>query len=202
MNRSPWNLSQRPPVDGGWTRIEPWWPGLYAVIALTGHAFVSAPSSWSDDALTALGVDGFGGAHDPRVLVALAGPDGWIDVLDQILIAQPLDESATLVERHDLDDHPRVRRARELRSQVKVFGDARSVLVLGRGIAGYLEAAFEVDPAPRGQGLGRELLLEARRLSDEPVLVAVSPGNVASTRAALAAGYVPVGAVQLYRPSV
>ncbi|MFC6713743.1 hypothetical protein [Branchiibius cervicis] len=60
MNRSPWNLSQRPPVDGGWTRIEPWWPGLYAVIALTGHAFVSAPSSWSDDALTALGVDGFG----------------------------------------------------------------------------------------------------------------------------------------------
>ncbi|MFC6713744.1 hypothetical protein [Branchiibius cervicis] len=136
------------------------------------------------------------------MLVALAGPDGWIDVLDQILIAQPLDESATLVERHDLDDHPRVRRARELRSQVKVFGDARSVLVLGRGIAGYLEAAFEVDPALRGQGLGRELLLEARRLSDEPVLVAVSPGNVASTRAALAAGYFPVGAVQLYRPSV
>ncbi|WP_291524209.1 N-acetyltransferase [Branchiibius sp. NY16-3462-2] len=196
------DLLDHPPADGGWTRIDPWSPGLYAVIAMTGHAFVSAPPSWSDDALTALGVDGFGGAHDPRVLAALAGSDGWIDVLDQMLIADPLDEPPTLTQRHDLDDHARVRRARELRSDVRVFGDRQSVLALGRGIAGYLEAAFEVDPALRGQGLGRSLLLEARRLSDEPVVVAVSPGNVASTRAALAAGYRPAGAVQLYRPMV
>lgn len=200
MNRL--NLLDRPPVDGGWTRVAPWRPGLFAVTALTGHAFVSAPDSWSDEALTQLGVDGFGGAHDPRVLVALAGADGWIDVLDQILIAEPLAEPAELSERHDLDDHPRVRRARELRSQVRVFGDRTSVLVLGRGIAGQLEAAFEVAPALRRQGVGRNLLLEARRLADEPVVVAVSPGNVASTHAALAAGYAPVGAVQLYRPTV
>lgn len=196
------NLLDRPPVDGGWTRIAPWRPGLFAVIAMTGHAFVSAPPSWSDEALTTLGVDGFGGAHDPRVLVALAGTDGWIDVLDQLLIADPLDEPPTLTQHHDLDNHRRVRRARELRSDVRVFGDRQSVLVLGRGIGGYLEAAFEVDPELRGQGVGRSLLLEARRLSDERVVVAVSPGNVASTRAALAAGYAPVGAVQLYRPMV
>lgn len=189
-------------MDGGWTRVAAWAPGLYAVIALTGHAFVSAPTLWSDAALDELGVDGFGGAHDPRVLVALAGTDGWIDVLDQILIAEPLDGPVALTERHDLDDHPRVRRARELRSDVRVFGDRQSVLVLGRGIAGYLEAAFEVDPALRGHGVGRNLLLQARRLADEPVVVAVSPGNAASSHAALAAGYRPVGAVQLYRPTL
>ena len=34
----------------------------------------------------------------------------------------------------------------------------------------------------------------------EPVLALVSPGNVASLRAALTAGFEPVGSVQLYRP--
>lgn len=196
------NLLDPPPADGGWTRIAPWAPGLFAVLAMTGHAFVSAPPSWSDAALDALGVDGFGGAHDPRVLVALAGTDGWIDVLDQVLIADPLPHAAALPVRHDLEDHPRVRRARELRTDIRVFGDADRLLVLGRGICGYLEAAFEVAPALRGRGVGRALLRQARALSGEPVVAAVSPGNAASTRAALAAGYRPVGSVQLYRPRV
>lgn len=104
-------LAPPPQPDGGWTRIAPWRPDVFAVIALTGHAFVSAPASWRDAELTALGVDGYGGAHDPRVLSALAGPDGWIDVLDQLLIADPLPGTTDLPERFDLEDHPRVRRA-------------------------------------------------------------------------------------------
>lgn len=195
-------LSPFPPADGGWTRIEPWRPDVFAVIALTGHAYVSAPTRWSDADLATLGVDGFGGAHDPRVLSALAGADGWIDVLDQLLIADPLPGPSDLVRRADLDDHPRVRRARELRCDVEVFGDRDALLVLGRGIDGMLEAAFEVAPKARGEGRGRALLTAARQLADEPVLAAVSPGNAASTRAALAAGYRPIGSVQLYRPTV
>ena len=33
------------PADGGWQRMEPWRQDLYAVLALTGHAAVSAPES-------------------------------------------------------------------------------------------------------------------------------------------------------------
>lgn len=195
-------LGPRPQPDGGWTRIPPWHPDLYAVIAVTGHAYLSAPDRWSDADLAALGVDGFGGAHDPRVLSALAGADGWIDVLDLILLADPLPGGSELTPRTDLHDHPRVRRARELRSEVVVFGDADGLLVLGRGIDGMLEAAFEVAEPLRGRGRGRALLTAARQLAREPVIAAVSPGNVASTRAALAAGYRPIGSVQLYRPKV
>lgn len=85
---------------------------------------------------------------------------------------------------------------------MRVFGDGSAILILGRGIDGVLEAAFEVAPEARGQGRGRALLAAARQLADEPVLVAVSPGNAASTRAALAAGYRPIGSVQLYRPTL
>ena len=35
----------------------------------------------------------------------------------------------------------------------------------------------------------------------EPVLAAVAPGNAASVRAILAAGFSPIGSVQLVRPS-
>ena len=31
------------------------------------------------------GVNGLGGAHDPRLIAALAGPDGWIASLDVLL---------------------------------------------------------------------------------------------------------------------
>jgi RimJ/RimL family protein N-acetyltransferase len=72
--------------------------------------------------------------------------------------------------------------------------------VLGRGLAGRMEVAFEVDPDHRGRGLGRAIATAARHLAPrgEPMFAQVSPGNVASVRALLGAGYVPVGAEVLY----
>ncbi len=104
----------------------------------------------------------------------------------------PLD----LEPRDDLAAHPRVARANRYRDRLRVFADRNggAMLLLGRGLAGRWEIAFEVEPDRRGHGLGRALATAARHLNprDEPLFAQVTPGNVASVRALLAAGYAPV----------
>ena len=78
-------------------------------------------------------------------------------------------------------------------------------VLVGRGLAGRWEMAFEVEPAARGAGLGRRLAAAAAGLvpAGELIWAQVSPGHPASLRAVLAAGYRPVCAeVLLPRPSV
>jgi RimJ/RimL family protein N-acetyltransferase len=56
-----------------------------------------------------------------------------------------------------------------------------------------MEVAIEIEPAYRGRGLGRQLAQAALALVEDGLLFAqVSPGNVASLRAFLAAGYRPI----------
>lgn len=73
-------------------------------------------------------------------------------------------------------------------------------MALGRGLAGRMEISLEVDPAHRGQGLGRRAIASASALAppDEPLFAQVSPGNVASLRSFLAAGFRPIGAEVLF----
>jgi RimJ/RimL family protein N-acetyltransferase len=56
------------------------------------------------------------------------------------------------------------------------------------------------DPAHRGRGLGRMVAAAASRLvpDDEALFAQCSPGNVASLRALLAAGYRPIAAECLF----
>jgi hypothetical protein len=78
--------------------------------------------------------------------------------------------------------------------------DGSGLLVVGRGLAGRWEAAFEVSGSSRGRGLGRTLaavsMLAVPR--GERVFVQVAPGNAASLRAVLAAGFHPIGAEVLF----
>jgi hypothetical protein len=99
-------------------------------------------------------------------------------------------------------DHPRVRRARRYRDDVRVWALDGGVLVIGRGLGGRWEAAVEVDQEHRNAGLGRRLAAAARALVPEPrpVWAQVAPGNAASVRAFLAAGYRPVGSEALLVP--
>lgn len=101
--------------------------------------------------------------------------------------------------------HPRVARAVRYRDDVRVWEttDGAAVLVVARGLAGRWETSFEIDPAARSRGLGRALVTAARHLVPvgEPLFVQVSPGNVASLRAILAAGgYTPFGGEALFAP--
>jgi GNAT superfamily N-acetyltransferase len=193
-----------PPADGV---VEVWAapPGpVDAVLAFTAHHVVAA-------------------AVEPE-LVAARLPDGdlsapmgapflgWLGErlgsrpgsLDVVLAAGGLGGTPPLelAPGVDLDRHQRVARALRYRSGLQVWtaeGGA-GVLVLGRGLAGRREVAFEVDPARRNRGLGRSLVVAARHLTPpgEALFAQVAPGNAASLRVVGAAGFRPIGAEVLF----
>ena len=225
-----------PPVDGGWQRVPPWRPGLEGIVAFTGHAVLALAPDVTDERLAGFGVNGLGGAHDPRLIAALAGPDGWIASLDVLLAgrgtgqpgaagagpagagpasagpagagpasAGPAGAGPRLVDRPDLAAHPRVQFAARIRDQPRILGypDLRrsALAVVSRGLGGLTELSFELEPQRRGTGSGATLIRDA--LSTIPagqlVIAAIAPGNAASLRAALTAGFVPLGSTQLFR---
>jgi RimJ/RimL family protein N-acetyltransferase len=95
--------------------------------------------------------------------------------------------------------HPRVTRALRHRDHVRVWETPGAVVAIGFGVAGRCEVALEVEPGYRGKGLGRELASAARHLVPDgtPLWAQIAPGNAASVRAFLAAGFQPVGAEAL-----
>ena len=172
--------------------------GTRAVIEFTGHSIVL--SDQPADQLLALGADGFGGASHPNVLLAIAGADGAIGTHDAVLVARGRG-GGRLPERGDLEDHPRVERARHHRRDVRVHGDQFGLVTLGRGLVGRREVSIErMAGAPAGTG-GR-LIREALALvaPAEPLFAQVAPGNASSLRAFLREGFVPIGAETLITP--
>jgi len=121
--------------------------------------------------------------------------------LDVVLAARGLAGELELVEVSGAD-HPRAVRAHRYRSGVRVFEAAAgaAVVVVGHGLALRREVAVEVDPAARNSGLGAAALLEARRLipEDDVLYAQVAPGNAASLRSFLRAGFEPLGCEVLF----
>jgi hypothetical protein len=198
-----------PPVDGGCTVLPSLGGGLECSVALTGHAYVA--TSLPAGEVLARGPDGFGGSVSADFLRWLAGPTGTIGVLDVTLVARGTGAAdrpgaaggagpgrVPLAERRDADGHPRVRHARDLRREVRVHGDERGLVTLGRGLAGRCELSIEADA-----GHGRSLLHDALDLvrTDEYVFAAVSPGNARSLRLFLGAGFRPLGSEVILRPA-
>jgi GNAT superfamily N-acetyltransferase len=174
-------------------------PKAAAVIAFPAHFYVLAPvePAWVH-ALLAPG--DFIAPLGPRFLVSLADRLGmWIGASDVMLAAHAHGRGDDLGLREVAGGaHPRVRHARQYRDDVRVWetSDGAGCLVLGRGMAGRWEIAFEVEPAARGRGLGRGLAAAALGLlpAGTPVFAQVSPGNSISLRATLAVGFAPIGA--------
>jgi RimJ/RimL family protein N-acetyltransferase len=118
-----------------------------------------------------------------------------------VLAAPGLPGAAALAE-VDAAAHPRVVRAHAHRDDVRVFESAggRALVILGHGLAGRLEVAFEVAPGHRGNGLATAALTEARRAAGPHTLLfaQTAPANVPSLKALLAAGFAPIGAEALF----
>jgi GNAT superfamily N-acetyltransferase len=196
----------RPPAPDGAVEVLPPLPGpVDAVLAFTAHHVVVADV-------------------EPR-LVAARLPDGDLSApmgppflawLGERLGSRPGSQDVVLaagglggqppLELLPVTDparHPRVAEALHYRTDVQAWTDRRQagMLLLGRGLAGRLELAFEVEPASRGRGLGRLLVAAARHLAPagEPLFAQVAAGNAASLRAVVAGGFRPLGAEVLFR---
>ncbi|MEV0387346.1 GNAT family N-acetyltransferase [Nonomuraea sp. NPDC050643] len=190
-----------PEADGGLTIVPQPSARDLGVIAFTAHTvvFADVPPGWIRDRLPP---GDLSAPLCPPFLRALSERTGRRAAgTDLLSLAMPLPgPSPVPVEEVTGSDHPRVARARRHRDAVRVWTteDGGALLAVGRGVAGRWEVAVEVEPAHRGRGLGRLLAGAARRLVPEPVWAQVAPGNAASVRAFLAAGYVPVGAEALF----
>ncbi|WP_128380136.1 GNAT family N-acetyltransferase [Streptomyces cavernae] len=191
-----------PPADGGTTVVRQHAHRDAGVIAFTAHSvvFTDEEPRWVRETLEGIDCDGLAATMNPLFLSALLARTGRsTDTIDVLSVGDPLPGAPPLALTEVADpDHPRVLSSRKRRDDVRVWAADGGVLVLGRGVAGRLEAAIEVDEGVRHRGLGRALATAARQLSrGEPVWAQVAAGNARSMRAFQAAGYRPVGAEAL-----
>lgn len=189
---------QLPPQDGQ-VEVHPGLPGkAAAVIAFPAHFYVLAPvdPQW---VRAQLPPGDYSAPLGARFLVTLADRIGaHVGSSDAVLAARAHGHQTGLDLRGiEGGTHPRIGRAYRYREQVQAWetSDGAGCLVLGRGLAGRCEVAYEVDPDARGRGLGRALAAAALGLlpAGTPVFAQVAPGNSVSLRATLAAGYRPIG---------
>jgi GNAT superfamily N-acetyltransferase len=193
-----------PPADGT-LQVLPAPPGRTdAVVAFAAHAVVAANVSEAE-LVDRLPLDDFGATMDTRFLTWLGERLGSVPgMIDLVLVApqSPEPDGLDLARRDDLAGHPRIARSLVYREENEVYGaeDGAVVLAVGRGLARRLEVTLEIAPALRGRGLGRRLAAAAVRLAPdgEPLFAQVTPGNVASLRAFLGAGYRPIGSEVLF----
>ena len=144
------------------------------------------------------------GRRHADVLRWLAGPGGEIGSLDALLVGRG-EAGPVLPRRDDLDDHPRVRRAREHRRDVEVYGDDAGLVVLGRGLVGPAgdrrrAPSTRRRPAAPGTAAADPRRPGAPRRPASRCWAQVSPGNAQSLRAFLACGFVPIGSEVLLHP--
>lgn len=179
-----------PPIDGGVTMHRALENDQAAVVSFTGHAHIASWATYED--LASLGPDGFGRASHPSVLLRLAR-GGTVGTHDVTLVSRGTGDGR-LPARSDLDDHPRVRHARSIRSNVAVYGDEHGLVTVAIGLAGRTEVGVEAFDPLASKGHGRRLIRESLGMVEHgaPVFAAVSPGNARSLRAFLACGFSPV----------
>jgi hypothetical protein len=194
-----------PPPDGTVTVVSSPPGRADAVVAFTAYNVIAADVDQSE-VLQRLPSQDPGAPMSAEFLSWLAGRLGThAGMLDLVMVApdpDPDEDLPALIPRDDLLDHPRLGRSRRYRTDLRCYSDFedRALIVVGRGLAGRQELGIEVHPQFRGIGLGTLLARSTARVGspNEPLFAQVSPGNIASVRAFLAAGYRPVCAEVLF----
>jgi len=193
-----------PPPDGAVSIVPQPSARDAGVIGFTAHAvvFTDADPGWVRGQLPA---GDLAAPLTPAFLQALCERTSrYAHSIDMLCVATPLPgPPAVRLAPYRDPAHPRIARALRYRDDVRCWRADGGVAVLGRGVAGRWEASIEVDAGRRGDGLGRQLAVAARQLvpGGAPVWAQIAPGNAASVRAFLAAGYLPVAAEALLTSS-
>jgi GNAT superfamily N-acetyltransferase len=189
-----------PPADGRITILNQPSDRDAGVIAFTAHSIVITDAD-PDWVRTRLPPGDLSAPLSPSFLHALAEHTGReAHQADMVACADALPGPPAIDLKADADPaHPRIARAVHYRDDVRAWTTGDGVVLLGRGVGGRWEVAVEVDPAARGLGAGRSLALAARHLvpAGAPLWAQIAPGNAASVRAFLAAGFRPIGAEAL-----
>ena len=195
---------QYPPADGRVTIVPQPSARDAGVFAFTAHSVIFADAD-PDWIAAQLPPGDLSAALSPRFLHALATRLGReAHQTDMLVCAAALAGPPPIELTAEADPaHPRITRALRYRDDIRTWQADGGVLLLGRGAAGRWEVAVEIDAGRRGRGLGRSLATAARHLvpGGAPLWAQVAPGNAASVRAFLGAGFRPVGAESVLTPS-
>lgn len=192
-----------PPADGVVEVVPSPGGPCDAIVAFTGH-FVVAADVDAADVAARMPTGEFTVPLAPASLLWLAAElDLEPATHDALLVTMGSGAGAPpWLRRADDLEHPRVDRACRYRTIDSVWttDDDAGVLVLGRGLCDRWEVGYEIVPGAQGKGAGRRLVAAACGLvpADEPLWAQVAPGNAASMRSTLAAGFAPVGAEVLF----
>ena len=192
-----------PPFDGAVEVTPSPGPPCDALVAFTGHCVLAAAvdandvsAQWPTGELTL--------PFSPEAQIWLGDRLGLAPLTHDVLLVTIADGAGPppWLQRDDSFVHPRVGEASHFRSieSIWVTDDASAFVMVGRGLCGRWEVGYEVAPDQRVAGLGRKIVDAARGLvpAGEPLWAQVAPGNAASMRSTLAAGFVPVGAEVLF----
>jgi hypothetical protein len=194
--------SGRFPPDDGVTEVVPApAAGGGACVAFTAHSVVAFDLDPDEvHARLAQHADPLAAALAPDVVMWLAERSGLHAGIVDVVLAAPASgrERSTWGAPAPPSEHPRVVRALERRTDVRIHEVDGGVVTVGRGLAGRWEVALELDHHSTGRG--RALIAASRDLAprDEPLFAQVSPGNARSLRAFLAAGFRPIGSEVLF----
>jgi hypothetical protein len=190
-------------TDGGNIEVLPAPSGpCDAVVALTGHSVVAASvtEAWVQERVPR---EDLTGPMRPDFVAALAEELGAKPGSVDVLLAAPRLTSAPTVELSSVArGDARTARARRYRREVRSYADRDSggVINLGRGLDGRLDLSLELPPESRSTGKGRKIIEAARTLvpAGEFLFASIAPGNARCLRAALAAGFNPIGGEVLF----
>jgi hypothetical protein len=195
-----------PPADGVVEVVPSPGPPCDAIVGFTGH-FVVAGDLDEQQVARRMPTGDFSVPFSPGSLQWLARELGREPATYDALLVTIGDGAGPPPWLRRADDlaHPRVNRASRFRviESIWTVDDEAGLLIVGRGLCGRWEAGYEVASDHRGAGLGRRLVGAARGLvpEGEPLWAQVAPGNAASLRSTLAAGFVPVAAEVLFMAS-